>query len=370
MNRKLKILIIVSTLNPGGMERLVTHLGKGLLKRKITTKIICIKDYGELGFQLKDQGFDIESLKSFKSMDLKAIFKLSMKIRKFNPSVIHIHDYSASFYGVPANIISKRASLIFTGHGLLYLGFDELKKRCRLISRGFSKITAVSPEVGKRHEKYLNHKKTIEIIENGVPKIIKNFESREKIRKELRLEKDDFLFLSIGNPRPEKGFEDLIDSVSMLMEKTDKKFKVAIAGKIEETPYCSMLLKKIEHKNLRGKIEMLGFRQDTEALYSAADCFLLSSRSEGMPMVILEAMTAGLPIITTAVGGIPGVVKDCGIIVPRGTREMFAESMEKILKDKKLAENLGEKAEKSADNNFGVDAMVEKYINCYRKVLN
>ena len=123
-------------------------------------------------------------------------------------------------------------------------------------------------------------------------------------------------------------------------------FTVAVAGKMVNSEYCRMLIHKIETYGIEKELRFLGFRNDTQALYSAADALVLPSRSEGLPMVVLEAMTAGLPVVATRVGGVPGAVGECGLLVESKNATQLAAAMERILKSRELRKKLGSKARK------------------------
>lgn len=143
---------------------------------------------------------------------------------------------------------------------------------------------------------------------------------------------------------------------------------VAIAGTLAESDYCQKLQQLLVDLNLDQHCRFLGFRDDTAALYSAADGFVLSSRSEGLPMVILEAMTAGLPVVSTRVGGIPDAVGDNVLLVDAQNPEQLAETMRKIIYDVGGRKELAGKGKAHVEQNFGVERMVEAYVEWYGSV--
>lgn len=367
----MRIAIILSELRPGGMERLVVHLARGLSSRKIPVMIICLQGSGELAGELKNSRVKVKAINSYSGKDVKSIWTLGQLLKEFKPSVINIHDYSSAPYVVMASKLFWSTPLLFTGHGLLYQGFDSLKKRYRFFSKFFSGVSAVSEAVAKRHQEFLNWKKSVQVISNGVPGFKKNEMRRTKVRSELGLGKADILFLAVGNPRPEKGFEDLIQAAALLKEKADfqKKFKVVVAGKLTDSQYCRMLQEKLVDKNLREYFSFLGFRSDTEALYNAADVFVLSSRSEGLPMVILESMMAGLPVIATRVGGIPDMIGENGILVDSANPEALSDAMNYCLSESQAMERLGRSGKELVETRYGIDRMVDAYVDTYQALI-
>ncbi len=363
----LRVALIVSELRTGGMEKLVVHLAKGLFSKQIQTLVICLQEPGDLADELTDTGVNITALHSFSGKDIPAVWKLGRILRAFAPSIINAHDYASVPYVVPASRLFWRVPVLFTAHGLLYLGFEPLQKRYRLFSKFFSGISAVSDAVKQRHTQYLNWKKTVQIIPNGVPECKKDRRLRENIRQELHVKETDTLFLSVGNPRPEKGFEDLIQAVAILKHRHDHSnvFKVVVAGRLKDDSYCRMLMEKTKQEKVEDCMLFLGFRSDTPALYNGADVFVLSSRSEGLPMVILESMMAGLPVVATRVGGIPQMMGDNGILVEPGDPEVLADAMQLCLQDKEKRDTIAQKGKALVESRYSMDRMVDSYIQLY-----
>lgn len=371
-NENLRIALVLSELRPGGMERVVVHLANGLAARGMPVQVICLQNEGQLASELDSGRVQVHALQSFKSIDFWAVLQLRKLLRHFSPTLINLHDYASAPYAVAANLLSKRCPVVFTAHGLLYEGFDELQKRYRFFSRFFSSVTAVSEKVAARHSAYLAWSKPVPVIFNGVPVSERRQDLRNKVRQELGCSKDQVLFLAIGNPRPEKGFEDLIDAAAMLLDNSghDQDFCVAVAGTLNESEYCRMLLQRAKDRNVQDTVRFLGYRSDTESLYSAADAFILSSRSEGLPMVILEAMMAGLPVIATKVGGVPDAVADNALLVDPARPDQLAQAMQRFVSDWALAGQFGRAGYEHARAHYGVDRMVDTYIECYRELLS
>lgn len=367
--KELRVAIILSELRPGGMERVVAHLARGLAQRGIGVLVVCLEKPGALASELEYSGVQVKALNSRAGKDLRALWVLRALLRDFDASVVHVHDYASAPYAALAGRVALGRPVLFTAHGLLFEGFEGLRRRCRFFSRFFSAITAVSEEVAKRHAEYLGRGASIPVVRNGVPVVERSQELREAARVEMGLGPDDRLFLAVGNPRPEKGFEDLIDATALLGNAFGGRILTAVAGGLGDTPYCLMLKRRVEEKAVGRHFRFLGFRRDTAALYSAADVFVLSSRSEGLPMVVLEAMTAGLPVIATRVGGVPGAVDECGLLVAPGRPEELAEAMARMIQEEGLAERLGRAGKARAVERFGVDRMVDEYVNWYGRLL-
>ena len=365
-----RVAVVLTELRAGGMERVVVHLAGGLAGRGIAVQVICVGAAGVLAEELTQAGVPVTALGSRRGYDVGAVCRLAGVLRRFRPSVVNVHDYSSLPYVLLARRMGARSPVVFTAHGLLYEGFEGRRKRYRRAARRLGAMTAVSEQVAGRHREYLGWDGPIAVVPNGVPGVVRSDEQREGVRRELGIGRGVCVFLAVGNARPEKGFEDLVEAAAMLRQSAGEAgFAVLIAGKVDDSAYCEGLRARLAELNLDGTVRLLGFRRDTGALYSAADVFVMSSRSEGLPMVLLEAMTAGLPVVTTAVGGIPAAVTDeCALSVRPKSPEDLAAAMRTVLCDSDRRERMGAAAERIASERYTVDGMVDRYVGVFEAV--
>jgi len=370
--KKNRILLLLSELRPGGMERLVIHLANGLRERNVFVMVVCLQDKGELAEEIIESQNFVRAIGSHGSKDFRAVWKLRKIFQDFKPTIINIHDYSSLPYAALANLFFFNVPLMFTAHGLLYEGFEKLQKRYRFFSSFLSGFSAVSNAVANRHRNYLDWRKEIKVIPNGVPEIKKDDSSRDQVRNELGMDAHDIFFLAVGNPRPEKGFEYLIQAAvelkSMITERF--RFKIVVAGKLSDSEYCRMLLAAVEAEDLKDCFVFLGFRSDTAVLYNAADIFVLSSRSEGLPMVILEAMTAQLPVIATRVGGIPDAVGQAALLVDPQDPGLLAAAMHELMANPDKRNTFARKGLTLVRKKYSMEKMVDAYIQAYEDLVN
>lgn len=363
-----RVAIVLSELRRGGMERVVVHLATQLKTLGTEPLVICIENEGPFGQYLKDEDIRLVALGSSHGKDLKAVLRLNRVLREFKPDIINVHDYSSLPYVTLANTLRwRRSPIVFTAHGLLYEGFDGLQTRYRFFSRWLTMLAAVSEEVLQRHVGFLDWRGETSIIRNGVPDIGKSMEDRRAVREELDIPEDEFVFVAVGNSRPEKAFEDLAEAADLATRHdAGRKFRVLIAGKIGDDEYSKDVRRRVEAVE-RGNVHLLGFRSDANRLYSAVDAFVISSRSEGLPMVLLEAMTAGLPVLATRVGGIPGAIPDqAGFLVDPATPSQLARAMSEMMRlspDELRQMGLAARTETIA--RYGAQRMAEQYLACY-----
>jgi glycosyltransferase involved in cell wall biosynthesis len=172
--------------------------------------------------------------------------------------------------------------------------------------------------------------------------------------------------LAVGNLYPVKGHAVLVEAAARLKD-LPVPWVVAVAGRGGEDPALRLAIDRL---GLGGRFRLLGLRTDVPDLLAAADVFAMPSLSEGLPLALLEAMSAGLPVVASAVGGIPGVVRhgENGLLVPAGD----AAALEGALRDLITgpgARRLGLAAAEEIPRRFGVEAMTQGYLAVYQKAL-
>lgn len=362
--------IVIAELRPGGAERVVTHLAGTLPRLGVQPLVICLQGKGQLAGDLEARGVPVEALGSMKGYDLGAILRLGLLLRRFGPDVINVHDRSSLPYVVLANWLARRRPIVYTAHGLMFgEAIGQPRRLHRWASERLSAITAVSDEVAQRHARHLSWPHGVEVVPNGVPDIVRNDAHRQAIRAELGIGPRTFVFLAMGNARAEKGFEDLLEAAALLRAPAGRPFACLIVGGMSQSEYCNDLRQRHQRLGLDGTVRFLGFRQDVEAMYSAADAFVLSSRSEGLPMVVLESMMAGLPVIGTRVGGVPTALdQEHGLLAEPASPGSLAEAMRKLMNDDALCQALGRNGRGRAMERYGVERMTRRYLDVFEQV--
>jgi glycosyltransferase involved in cell wall biosynthesis len=366
-----RVALVLEELRPGGAERLVVHLAAALAGRGVETRVVCVGRPGALAPMLEAAGVPVEAVGSTKGYDLRAAWRLRRMFRAFRPDVVHVHDRSSLPYVVLATGLGRARPVVYTGHGLMFGETERPKHRHRLAARCLAAVTSVADEVAACQAAYLAWDGPVAVVPNAVPAIEPPPGAREGVRRELGADAGTFVFLAVGNARPEKAFERLCEAAARLRERAAapaQDFAVWIAGRVGETPYCRDLLGRHAALGLEGTVRFIGFRDDAPSLYAAADAFVLSSRSEGLPMVVLEAMTAGLPIVATRVGGVPSTVGAGGVLCDADDPDALAEAMGRLLEDAGLRARLAETAARRARDQFSLDRMVARYLEVYARV--
>jgi glycosyltransferase involved in cell wall biosynthesis len=171
--------------------------------------------------------------------------------------------------------------------------------------------------------------------------------------------------LSVGRLRGPKDFLTLVRAVAELEPGS---VRLRIAG---DGPDRGALEAEVARLGLEEAVELLGMRTDIAELLAAAGVFVLCSDSEGLPMSVLEAMAAGVPVVATAVGGVPELVSDAetGILVPPRDPAALARALGALAADADLRERMGEAGRRRAEGEFSLAACQRAHLEVYRAAL-
>jgi len=227
---------------------------------------------------------------------------------------------------------------------------------------------AIAEEVARSLERVYGLR-NLPLIPNGIP--VANYALGEEVRKAWRrregYEDSTVLFVSVARLSPQKDHVSLIQAFSIAASRNGH-LRLLLAG---DGPLRLEVEARVKALGLEGKVRFLGVRADVPEILAAADVFVLSSRWEGNPLSVMEAMAAGKPVIATAVGGVPELVQDgvSGVLVPPENVEALADAMLKLAGDAALRTRSGQAAFRRAKERFDVSVMVEGYGTLYERLL-
>lgn len=379
----MRILYLITQSEFGGAQRYVFDLAINL-KSEFNVIVAAGKDGKNNEFEnlLKENRIDFYSIPHLKRKisplnDLLAIFEILKLIKKLKPDIVHLNSSKVSILG---SIVAKICSLyaIYTVHGWV---FNEPMPKCKklfyflaekLTSFLKNKIVCISRldyDIAKSKLRIKEEK--LSLIYHGIRPL--NFISREEARKkikercEMRNAKCEIIIGTIANLYKTKGLEYLIEAVKILMNElraTSYELRAIIIGEGTERKNLENLIKKY---NLEKNIFLLGNIKNAAELLPALDIYICSSVKEGFPYSILEAMSAGLPIVSTNVGGIPEIVDDGknGLLIEPHNPEKLAEKIKILIEDEALRKEFIKEAKKTANEKFKLSEMIKKTKEIY-----
>jgi glycosyltransferase involved in cell wall biosynthesis len=234
---------------------------------------------------------------------------------------------------------------------------DRLVTVCRAFAQELAESTGVSIDnISVQHN----------AIRRGPPV---SSDVVEELRKRLGIADNEQVVLSVGRLSREKAHLDLIDAFKCLREtKPDLSLKLIIAG---DGPERTRLEAAVESINCKGRVIFTGQLNDVPPFYAMADVFALPSHSEGSPIVLLEAMAANLPIVATAVGGVPEMVanNESALLVPPNDPPSLVAAISNLLTDRVLAQRLATNAATLVDTRYDPENHVRSLVKIYREVI-
>jgi glycosyltransferase involved in cell wall biosynthesis len=356
----LRIAMILESDGPGGAEHMLLLLAETLRGRghhvlPVGPAMGC----GWLAGEFRARGFEPAVFHLRRAIDPGCAIGLARLFTDQRIDVAHSHEFSMAVYGAAAARISGVPHVI-TMHG--GMGFGERRRRRVALRWAFAssnRVIAVSDVTRRDLRRVLRSDATsIDVVPNGVRDRTGN---GARVRRQLGLGERDRLVLAVGSLYPVKGYDVLIEALGNLA--ADPGWRLAIAGQGAEEDRLRDLATE---RGIGGRIHLLGYRTDIPDLLAAADLYVMPSRSEGLPLALLEAMFAGRPVVASAVGGIPDALGTTGLLVPPGDPAALAGALRALLADGPRRLDLGAAAAARAAARFGVDAMADAYEERYR----
>jgi glycosyltransferase involved in cell wall biosynthesis len=265
-------------------------------------------------------------------------------------------------YAAPAARFANVRSVVHTKHGANVYGRRSMflaKTSTRFVTR----FVCVSDETAQAaREKERPNESTLSVIPNGIP--LDDFGAdpiaRARIRREFGIADDALVIGAVGRLVPEKNYAMLVRAASPLLSESTR---LVLVGDGEGRAAIEAAIPPDKSRF----ITLAGARRDVPDLFASFDLFALSSKTEGLPLVIPEAMASFLPIVSTAVGGLPGIVpNDVGILVPPNDESAFRSALQTLLGNPEKRASFAKAARSYALSRFSLDRMADAYELLYR----
>jgi len=371
---KLKILMVITTLDTGGAEKHLHLLSKGLIRKGHTVELVYLKGAGSLAADFEAIGVRV-SKAPFESplMLLFAVLKLAAIIRKGGYDIVHSHLLKADLIASAASLIANPGMLIASKHNDERALLNPVYSMVHgLISRRAKKIIVLSDHVGRfvvKHGKAPAHK--IERIYYGLdPNSFKaSEESVAKVRDELPIKEGATVITMVARFAPQKDHATLLEAARMLKEE-GLDFRILLVG---DDPFGQNRekMQNLCHKlGLNDRVIFTGVRKDVPAILECTDIFVMPTNWEGLGLVFLEAMAFQLPVVSTSVSAVPEIVSDSetGYLLPPNDTSALKGALADLILNPDKAESLGKAGRKRLISLFSLDRMIDEtekaYISC------
>lgn len=369
---KKRLLHIITLSEWGGAQQVCYDIVTNLDNSKYVAEVACAPG-GKLVSKLKEQKVTVHTIDCLKRdiaplKDLEALIRLYQLIRKGRYNVIHCHSTKAGILGRFAGWAARTAKIYFTVHGWGFYNVGEygriyslLVNLEKLAAKVTDKMICVSENdkiEGLKRE--IGPEDKFKVIHNGISWKDSNPKS---LRKKINAKESDIVFLMVARLAYQKNPLLFLKSAKKVV-KNHQQVKFVLIG---DGPLYSKCEQFIIANQLEKHATLLGFREDVRELLPDADVFVLSSRFEGLPLTIIEAMFAGLPIIATEVGGTDELVQNGinGFLTRPNNIEDLSKKMSYLIKNPQELNNMGKKSRKIAYNNFTINEMIQQYEKLY-----
>ncbi len=351
-----------------GGERQVQLLTNGLLSRGWPCLVASPPD-SELYHERRKQDSKLAvALPMRNEWDLPAVARLVQIIRQHNPAILHAHTSHAHALAWLAGRITNRP-VVVTRRVDFPISTNWLSKR-KYLSPSVTFI-AISEGVREVLMRGGVPRERIHLVHSGIE--LGRYEFRKGPRDEAAantfgVRAGEAFILNVAALVDHKDHLTLIRAAAQLREIAPRPWRLFIAGSGEEEP---RIRKAIAEYALEEQVTLLGYVRDLVPLYRAADVFVLSSHLEGLCTSILDAMTAGVPVVATDTGGVRDAVahEQTGLLVPPRNPGALAGAIARLLEEPELARALTAHARAKVEKEFTADAMVEGTIRVYESVL-
>jgi len=367
LDRKSRVLFVITTLDVGGAEKHLLWLVKGLRSRGHQADVVFLKGDGRLRPDFEEAGAHVTRI-PFESPGqlVSAILALRSLVRRGAHDVIHTHLLKADVLGgVSARLAGHRA-VVSSKHN----EEQVLKKRAvafvhGLVSRIPKRVIALSDHVlefvasvGRVPRAKLQR------IYYGIEPAPFRGGDRRATREALGIPPGVHVAVCVARFHPQKDHETLFRAAAALRGE-GRDFRLLLVGGDPFRGLEEAMRRRVDELGLSDHALFLGIRDDVPDLLAASDLFVLPSLFEGLGLVFLEAMSAGLPVLSTQVSAIPEVVIDgaTGTLVPVGEPVALAREWARFQDDPERGSRMGQAGRARVEACFGLDRMVDETLN-------
>jgi glycosyltransferase involved in cell wall biosynthesis len=364
----IKVSHIIPQIGIGGAELQLYHLITHSNSLNIQHTVLYYSDSGDLeGIKLyEDAKIDLQRIPRNKKSNF--LYNLTHRIKKTNPDIVHCWLYSANIWGRWAAIWASLKNIIVTYRssslrrtGILRILEMFSTRKVHYLANSKACANAIANQLHLRPDKF-------KVIYNGLD--YSSFELNidgNKFLTDLNIPVQSNVITMVGRLTPSKNHHMLL--------------KIVQRCKSEDIPICCLIVGHGESEQelkktaieleIEKRVRFLGLRKDIPAILKCSDIFCFTTIFEGFPNALLEAMAAGLPIVTTDFAGVHELIEDGynGKIVPINDVEQAFQALKFYLQNPSIAENYAQKAKEDAIKRFSMDTMVQCTLDLYKNIL-
>jgi glycosyltransferase involved in cell wall biosynthesis len=366
----MRILLLSSSMGMGGADKQLLSAAVEMRHRGHEVLIVSLTPLGPMGLEAQGLGIPTESLEMSRGIpDPRGLVRLIRLLKTWKPDVLHSHMIHANLMARASRLFARIPAMVSTIHNI-YEGGAVRMAAYRMTNRLVDQMTIVSQAAADRFiTEGIVPRDLLRVVPNGVDTDLfdKAGKARQSIRQSLELGAE-FVWLAVGRFEVEKDYPNMLRAFARVHEKEPNAVLVLVGrGSLRSETEAL-----VHDLGLAGRVRFLGVRGDVPEVMSAADGYVMSSAWEGMPIVLLEAAAAGLPIVATAVGGNREVVcsEESGFLVPPRDPESLATAMLRLMElPESERRSMGLRGREHVRSHYGLGRVVEAWEAVYREVL-
>jgi glycosyltransferase involved in cell wall biosynthesis len=375
MTKKVAQLVTLSEM--GGAQKHVLLLSRELKKKGYDVTVFTSAG-GKLIENIKESGMEVVLVPDMvreinPAKDMKAMMFLCRAFKEGGYDIVHCHSSKAGILGRIAARLAGVKRIIYTAHGFVFNEPMSVLKmyiyvNIERIGAAFgNKVIAVSrKDCDTAIENRITRRDKLVYVPNAIPEISgQQLRDVSEVKKELNIEENEFVLGTISNFYETKGHVYLIEAVKKLYDE-GYRFKTIFAGQGPKLEAMMELARDYRD------IVFLGYREDNYDVMNTFDLFVLPSIKEGMPYVVLEAMSMGKPVLCTKVGALTDMITDGvnGYIVEPQESGLLYEKLKWIMNNMDRLKGVGNAGKAYVNENFSMSKFTESIINIYEEIEN
>lgn len=366
---KIKVMQVITQLPGGGVEQLLVDLLPQLNRDHFNISLCCIHKRGHLVDVLQARGVPVHLVKLNSRWDPIGIYRLTRLMQKEQIKIVHTHMYASSISGIVAARLAKVPVIIANMHSMHEWHTKRRIWTAKKLFNSADKIIAVSDCIKKDliDKLKLEPQKTL-TIHNGVD--LARFTPQIEVagqNENLDIKDDEFVIGAIGRLVAFKGFTYLLKAAKIIYSQQPK-FKLVIVGGGE---LKQPLKQQAQELGIADKVIFTGRQDNVLPFLASFELVVMSSITEGLPIVSLEAMAMGKAVVASRVGGIPEVVEErvTGLLVPPKDPSALAQAIITLMENPELRKSLGQAGRARVEEFFSLQHMYEQTADLYTQLL-
>lgn len=376
------IVHVIYHLGVGGLENGVVNLINHIPPDRYRHAIICLKGYSDFRSRIASENVQVIALNKRDGQDFKLYIDLFKAFKQLKPDIVHTRNLAAMEGQVIAALAGARAR-VHSEHGRDMFDLHGKNRKYNLLRKAIRPFVGRFIAVSRDLESWLVE--TVRTTPYRINQIYNGVDSRRFYPRKSRrwdnnlvqgavpgfFSKDTFVIGSVGRMADVKNYPSLIEAFLLLLKEIPvarERLRLLIIGEGSTRQRCIEMMRE-------AGVEVLawfpGERNDIPELMRSMDLFVLPSLGEGISNTILEAMSTGLPVIATRVGGNAELVEEgvTGMLVPSGSATALSASMQEYYRNPELLVKHGRAARKQVETRFSMETMMSGYLEVYDKVL-